>query len=119
MLPPAASRIAVGIIRRAHCVRGEVSVEPWTDSVDRFRELHSVTLVSPDEADMLAAEIESSREHGGRALVKFIAIDSPEATRALHGWTIETRGSSPRTSTSCTTLSDLLSSIVRETTVAS
>jgi 16S rRNA processing protein RimM len=83
------SRIAVGIIRRAHGVRGEVSVEPWTDSVDRFRELHTVTLVSPDEADMRTAEIESSREHGGRALVKLSGIDSPEATRALIGWTIE------------------------------
>ena len=89
MEPPAVSRIAVGIIRRAHGIRGEVSVEPWTDSPDRFRELRTVTLVSPDEVEELTTEIESSRDHGGRALVKFSGIDSPEATRALHGWTIE------------------------------
>jgi 16S rRNA processing protein RimM len=89
MRAPAVSRIAVGIIRRAHGIRGEVSVEPWTDSPDRFRELRTVTLVSPDEDDTRTAEIESSREHGGRALVKFSGIDSPEATRALCGWTIE------------------------------
>jgi len=89
MRAPAVSRIAVGIIRRAHGVRGEVSVEPWTDSPDRFRELRTVTLVSPDEDDMRTAEIESSREHGGRALVKFSGVDSPEATGALCGWTIE------------------------------
>ena len=89
MRAPAVSRIAVGIIRRAHGIRGEVSVEPWTDSPDRFGELRTVTLVSPDEDDTRTAEIESSREHGGRALVKFSGIDSPEATRALCGWTIE------------------------------
>ena len=32
-------RIAVGIIRKAHGVRGEASIEPWTDSADRFEEL--------------------------------------------------------------------------------
>ncbi len=83
------SRIAVGIIRKAHGVRGEASVEPWTDSADRFSELHSVTLVSPDESDTREIEIEASRPHGDRALVKFAGIDSPEDLHALRGWTIE------------------------------
>jgi 16S rRNA processing protein RimM len=82
-------RIAVGIIRKAHGVRGEASVEPWTDSADRFAELSAVTLVSPDEAKTRAVEIESTRAHGERALVKFAGIDSPEAVNLLQGWTIE------------------------------
>jgi 16S rRNA processing protein RimM len=83
------SRIAVGIIRKAHGVRGEASVEPWTDSADRFAELESVTLVSPDESSTRDLRVESAREHLGRALVKFAGIDTPEDVQALQGWTVE------------------------------
>jgi 16S rRNA processing protein RimM len=82
-------RIAVGVIRRAHGLRGEASVEPWTDSADRFLELESVTLVSPDEKSTREVRIESVREHGERALVKFSGIESPEDVQALQNWTVE------------------------------
>jgi 16S rRNA processing protein RimM len=89
-------RIAVGIIRKAHGVRGEASVEPWTDSVDRFDELRDVTLVSPDESKTRDARIESTRAHAGRALVKFEGIDAPEDVLLLHGWTVEIAESAAR-----------------------
>ena len=54
-------RIALGIIRKAHGVRGEASVEPWTDSPERFTELRRVTLVSPDESSTRDAAIETRR----------------------------------------------------------
>lgn len=82
-------RIAVGVIRKAHGVRGEASVEPWTDSVDRFEELEAVTLVSPDEALTREVTVESVRIHAGRALVKFAGIDAPEEIQTLHNWTLE------------------------------
>lgn len=82
-------RIAVGVIRKAHGVRGEASVEPWTDSADRFAELEAVTLVSPDESQTREVRIESVREHGERALVKFAGIDSPEDVQGLQNWTVE------------------------------
>ena len=82
-------RIAVGIIRKAHGVRGEASIEPWTDSPDRFDELETVTLVAPDESQTREVTIESVRIHAGRALLKFSNIDSPEAVQALHNWTVE------------------------------
>ncbi len=82
-------RIAVGVIRKPHGVRGEASVEPWTDSADRFADLTEVTLVSPDEKRTRATTIESARSHAGRSLVKFAGIDSPEALREFHGWTVE------------------------------
>jgi 16S rRNA processing protein RimM len=82
-------RIALGIVRKAHGVRGEASIEPWTDSLDRFHDLASVTLVSPDERETRETRVESVREHLGRALIKFAGIDSPEALRELHGWTVE------------------------------
>jgi 16S rRNA processing protein RimM len=82
-------RIAVGIIRKAHGVRGEASIEPWTDSADRFEELEAVTLVSPDDALTRELRVESVRAHGERALMKFAGIDTPEEVQTLHNWTIE------------------------------
>jgi 16S rRNA processing protein RimM len=84
-----AERIAVGIIRKAHGVRGEASIEPWTDSAERFEELENVTLVSPDDALTRELRVESVRAHGERALMKFAGIDSPEEIQTLHNWTVE------------------------------
>ena len=78
--------IALGVIRKPHGVRGEASVEPWTDSFERFSEVSRVTLVSPDEVLQRDATIESARPHGHRVLVKFAGIDSVEE---LRDWTIE------------------------------
>ena len=82
-------RIAVGVIRKAHGVRGEASVEPWSDAPDRFEDLDSVTLVSPDESETRDVRVESVRTHAGRALVKFSGIDTPEEVQLLHNWTVE------------------------------
>ena len=83
------SRIAVGVIRKAHGVRGEASVEAWTDSIDRFEDLSEVTLVSPDEKQTRTVRIETFRAHGGRALLKFSGIDTPEQVQLLHNWSVE------------------------------
>lgn len=82
-------RIAIGVIRKAHGVRGEASVEPWTDSPDRFDELETVTLVSPDEASTREVRIAGARTHGDRVLVKFNGIETPEEVAKLREWTIE------------------------------
>lgn len=82
-------RIAVGIIRKAHGVRGEASVEPWTDDLDRFDDLEEVTLASPDDAQTRDTTIQAFRFHAGRVLVKFAGIDTPEDVQLLRGWTLE------------------------------
>lgn len=81
-------RIALGIIRKPHGVRGEASVEPWTE-FERFREVASVTLVSPDETQTRTTRIETARAQGDRALIKFAGINTPEELRELQEWTIE------------------------------
>lgn len=85
----AGDRIALGIIRKAHGVRGEASIEVWSDSPDRFNDLRTVTLVSPDEDQTREASIESVRIHAGRALVKFSGLASPEDVQKLQSWTVE------------------------------
>ena len=82
-------RIAVGVIRKAHGVRGEASVEPWTDSPDRFETLAQVILVSPDETTTREVAVEAMRIHAGRVLLKLSGIDTPEDVQLLHNWTVE------------------------------
>ena len=89
--------IALGVIRKPHGVRGEASVEPWTNDAQRFEEVKRVTLVSPNEATTREATIASVRIHGGRALVAFDGIESPEAVREFANWTIEIPESEART----------------------
>lgn len=89
MSSPTSDRIAVGILRKAHGVRGEASVEPWTDSVERFEELQAVTLVAPDESQTRDVKVEAMRVHGERVLMKFAGIETPEEVQRLHNWTIE------------------------------
>lgn len=81
--------IALGIIRKPHGVRGEASVEPWTNDAQRFDEVKRVTLVSPDETSTREATIASVRVHGGRVLLAFEGIESPEDVRLFASWTIE------------------------------
>ncbi len=82
-------RIAVGVIRKPHGVRGELSVEPWTPDLERFADLRAVWLVAPEDASIRPAEIENVRYHGERVLVKFKGLDSPEEAAHLREWTIE------------------------------
>ncbi len=82
-------RIAVGVIRKPHGVRGELSVEPWTPDQERFANLRTVWLVAPEDASIRRAEIENVRYHGERILVKFAGLDSPEDVGHLREWTIE------------------------------
>lgn len=81
--------IAVGVIRRAHGVRGEASVELLTDGASRFEELRRVFLVHPDRERVVESSIQSSRPHRDRALVKLEGIESPEAIGPFRDWTIE------------------------------
>jgi len=81
-------RIALGAIRKPHGVRGEASVETWTE-FERFSEVHDVTLVSPDESDTREVTIEAARAHGDRALLKFSGIETPEDIALYRDWTIE------------------------------
>lgn len=86
---PIPDLVAVGIIRRPHGIRGEMSVEPLTDSPERFAQLDQVWLVAPDGTASREARIESSRAHKDRGLVKLAGIETPEQVRELAGWTLE------------------------------
>lgn len=94
--PDPETLIAVGIVRKAHGVRGEASVESLTASLDRFSALDHVWLVSPDRDQVIGTRVVSARPHGERALVRLEEITSPERVREFHNWTIEVPESDAR-----------------------
>ena len=81
--------IAVGVIRKSHGVRGEMSVEPLTETPERFRDLGDVWLVSPDRSEMRPGRLTSARTHKDRALVGLEGITDPESVAPFRNWTIE------------------------------
>jgi tRNA (guanine37-N1)-methyltransferase len=94
--PPEGDRIAVGIIRKPHGVRGDASVEPWTADVSRFEDLTRVTLAAPHDRELRLAVIDGIRVHGSRLLLHFEGVDSPEEVGELRNWTIEIPASEAR-----------------------
>lgn len=83
------SLVAIGVIRKPHGVRGEASVEPWTQDPTRFEVLETIYLVSPDGETILSAPIRSIRHHGQRVLMAVEGIDTPETIRTYSGWSVE------------------------------
>jgi tRNA (guanine37-N1)-methyltransferase len=95
--PPEGDRIAVGVIRKPHGIRGDASIEPWTADVSRFDDLTRVTLVAPQDRELRSAVIDGIRVHGSRLLLHFEGVDSPEAVGELRNWTVEIPASDART----------------------
>jgi 16S rRNA processing protein RimM len=78
-------RIVIGRVVRPHGLLGEVSVEILTDFPERFVEGLVVRLSGP-AGEMRDARIASVRPHGGRALVRFEGIASPEGAESLRNF---------------------------------
>jgi 16S rRNA processing protein RimM len=73
--------LLVGIVRRAHGLDGEVSVESLTDFPERFAPGAAVTWRRGGEAREL--RVAAARPHKERLLVAFEGIEDAEAARAL------------------------------------
>jgi 16S rRNA processing protein RimM len=74
--------LAVGVITGAHGIRGEITIEPYTDfPEERFAEGESVLIGQ----NMEVADIVSSRPHKGRVLVHFGHIVDRDEAEALRG----------------------------------
>jgi 16S rRNA processing protein RimM len=75
--------VAVGRIGKAHGIRGDAFVEPWTDAPDE-RFAAGVRLTT-DPADRGPLTVESSRQHSGKLVVHFAGQDDRNAIEALRG----------------------------------
>ena len=75
--------LQIGVITRAHGVRGEAKVFPMTDDIGRFSELDYVlTADSPDAEEL---KVESVKYIKNRPILKFEGIDTIEKAELLRG----------------------------------
>jgi 16S rRNA processing protein RimM len=72
----------VGVIGRAHGVRGEVAVELRTDEPERR---FAPGQVLRNEAGSRPFTVQSARDHSGRLLVRFAEVTDRDAAEALRG----------------------------------
>jgi 16S rRNA processing protein RimM len=75
--------VAVGRIGKAHGIRGEVFVEPWTD-VPEERFAKGTVLVT-DPVDRGPLTVASSRNHSGKLVVHFVGVDDRDAVESIRG----------------------------------
>lgn len=83
-MPNSVARVVIGRVVRPHGLSGEVSVDVLTDFPERYREGLDVALVFPDGTSR-PARVSGLRPHGGRLLVLFDGVGSPEGAEALRG----------------------------------
>jgi 16S rRNA processing protein RimM len=81
--------VLIGLLRRAHGVRGEVTVEPVSDRPGRFEALKRVLIRHGGKVD--EAAVEGVRQKGESVLVKLAGIDDRTAAQALAGAEIGVR----------------------------
>ena len=75
--------VAVGRVGKAHGIRGDAFVEPWTDAPDeRFS---PGSRLSTEPADRGPLTVESARQHSGKLVVHFAGVDDRNAIEALRG----------------------------------
>jgi 16S rRNA processing protein RimM len=80
---PDSQVVAVGRVGKAHGIRGDAFVEPWTDAPDeRFSPGSRLTT---EPADRGPLTVESSRDHSGKLVVHFAGVDDRNAVEALRG----------------------------------
>jgi len=75
--------VLIGRVRGAHGLKGEVSVEPETDIVERFKGLRQVLVRWSGEIREIG--VTSARGMGGDVLVKLEGTDDRGAAEALAG----------------------------------
>ena len=72
--------VGVGLVTRAHGVRGEVAIQNRSDNADRW--VPGAEVFTPAGRSLTVRDI---RPHGDRLLVTFEGIDDREAAEALRG----------------------------------
>ncbi len=77
--------LLVGIVRRPHGVRGEVSVELVGENPRRLEAGSRLSAVIPEEGNAKELIVASSRAHKGRYIVRFAGIRNRDEAESLRG----------------------------------
>jgi 16S rRNA processing protein RimM len=81
--------VVIGLLRRAHGVKGEVSVQPVSDVPERFKALERVLLRHGGSTEEVC--VQGVRSKGGAVLLKLEGVDDRTAAQALTGAEIGVR----------------------------
>lgn len=81
--------VLIGLVRRAHGIKGEVTVEPVSDIPKRYEVLEAVLVRQGNEIHEVG--VDSVRWKGNLALVKLDGIDDRTGAEALRGAQIGVR----------------------------
>ena len=80
---PDGAVVAVGRVGKAHGIRGDAFVEPWTDAPEERFTVGARLLTDP--ADRGPLTVAATRQHSGKLVVHFAGIDDRNAVEALRG----------------------------------
>jgi 16S rRNA processing protein RimM len=83
MTQSSTTEIAVGRIGKAHGVRGEALVQPWTDTPEERFVPGAVFRTEPLERGPLT--VAEARNHSGKLVVRFVGVDSRNDIELLRG----------------------------------
>jgi 16S rRNA processing protein RimM len=79
---PGGELVAVGRVGKAHGIRGDAFVEPWTDVPEERFSPGARFSTEPDRGTLT---VESARQHSGKTVVHFAGVDDRTAVEALRG----------------------------------
>lgn len=86
-LPPVAGEnlLPVGRVAKAHGIKGEIKVYPFSGDPTAFPGYSAVTLIAPDGQELGTYPVTEGRLQGRHALLRLAGIDRREQAEALAG----------------------------------
>jgi len=81
-------QIAVGKVVKAHGIKGEVKVYPFSGNPDDFRGYRRLTLVKPDHGLTRSYEVDQCRPSGSLVLLQLAGLTGRSAAEGLRGWEV-------------------------------
>ncbi|MFA6283069.1 MAG: ribosome maturation factor RimM [Desulfurivibrionaceae bacterium] len=81
-------QIAVGKVAKAHGIKGEIKVYPFSGNPDDFLGYRLLTLVEKDHGLTRSYEIEQCRPSGNLVLLQLEGLSGRSAAEALRGWEV-------------------------------
>ncbi len=80
-------KIATGVVRTTHGLRGFLKVKVFSEDVEHFLS-QKILYLRGDGQTEIRVEVEQSMRSGDAVLMKLKGIDTPEAGKKYNGWNI-------------------------------
>ena len=81
-------QIAVGKVAKAHGIKGELKVYPFSGRPDDFRGYRLLTLVEPVQGVAKSYEVELCRPLGNLVLLQLAGLSGRSTAEGLRGWEV-------------------------------